>query len=103
MKLVYRQFYNKGKSWIEGRYGKPPRGQFQGDVIGLAVRRNKRMQHTWYMTADEAADFIRAISAALHHALVSEPWAQQPLKDKDGIKAKKVKNWKKRPVMRHGR
>jgi hypothetical protein len=73
MKLVYNQPYTKKrntKCW----YGKPPKGVFKYDVIKLELP-DKSCKHCGnfiFITPDEASDFIRALSAGLHHFLVDD-------------------------------
>lgn len=68
MKLIYYQPYTKKratKCW----YGTPPKGIFKNDVIKLQEPDGEQI----WVTPDEAADMIRALSAGLHHALVKHP------------------------------
>jgi len=65
MRKVYCQPY-KNKNHISCWYGKPPKGIFRGDVIKLHVS----MGDDLWMTPDEAATMIRALSAGLCHYLV---------------------------------
>jgi hypothetical protein len=68
MKRLFSQLYTKGKE-ITSWYGKPPKSQFRGDVIRFQLGRK---EWTFYITPDEAATIIRALSAGLAHYLVNE-------------------------------
>jgi hypothetical protein len=66
MKRVYCQPYTEGH--ISGYYGKAPKDVFKYDEIKLHLGNDcKECGSFIYMTADEAVDVIRALSAALHH------------------------------------
>lgn len=67
MRKVYCQPY-KGKKEISCWYGKPPKDIFQGDIICLQIPLGDKI----YLTPDEVATCIRALSAGLHHYLVKE-------------------------------
>lgn len=68
MKKVYCQPYTK-ENHISGYYGKPPKGHFKYDEIKLHVGNEhcKECGGNLYLTADEAVDIIRALSASIHH------------------------------------
>ncbi len=82
MKLIYNQPYTKHRA-ISCWYGKPPRTVFRHDVIKLRLPANQctKCGDYLYITPDEAADIIRALSAGLHHYLVDT--------NKEIIKAKR--------------
>jgi hypothetical protein len=65
MKKVYRRSY-LGNREISCWYGTPSRGQFEYDVIRLKLSKGDDV----WLTPDEAAAVIRALSAGLHHWLV---------------------------------
>jgi hypothetical protein len=72
MRKVYCQPY-LGKHHISSYYGKPPKGHFKYDQIKVYVGKGEngcKCGGYIYITPDEAADYIRAFSAALHHWLV---------------------------------
>lgn len=64
MREIFCQPYS-GKKKISCHYGKPPKDIFKYDVIKLNFGDNFD-----YMTPDEAATIIRALSAGLAHYLV---------------------------------
>ena len=73
MKKVYHQPYTKNRAtscW----YGKPEKGIFKYDIIKVKLPSNdcKKCGDYIYITPDEGADIIRAISAGLHHFLVND-------------------------------
>lgn len=77
MKLVYYQPYKKRRNtacW----YGEPPKNIFKHDTIKLKLPDNAII----YLTPDEATDFIRALSAGLHHFLVRDKSVQHIIKAK---------------------
>ena len=86
MKKVYHQPYTKKRS-ISCWYGKPPKGVFKHDTIKLKIPSGgcKICGDIIYITPDEAADFIRALSAGLHHFLVKDKSVEHIIKDKQGV------------------
>jgi hypothetical protein len=66
MKKVYCQPYTKGNSIQCWYYKKVPKGVFKYDQIRVRLNEPPDI----WITPDEAADLIRAISAGLHHWLV---------------------------------
>ena len=65
MRKVYWQPYTKRRE-ISAWIGTPPKGHFKYDLIKVRLSD----QGDIWVTPDEAADIIRALSAALHHWLV---------------------------------
>jgi hypothetical protein len=69
MKQVYCQPYTKGRH-ISAYIGKPAKGIFEHDQIKIHlgnVPKDCTCGGNIYITADECADYIRALSAGLHH------------------------------------
>lgn len=77
MKLVYVQDYEDGQS-IACWYGKPPKGQFIHDTIRLKLGSKDDI----YITPDEAATMIRALSSGLAHFLTSDKSVKHIIKAK---------------------
>lgn len=70
MKEVYCQPYSK-KKHISGYFGKPPKGVFKYDEIGVHLGNAcEKCGSNIYVTPDEAVALIRAISASLHFWVV---------------------------------
>jgi len=91
MKQVYNQPYTKKRAttcW----YGNPPKDVFKYDVIRIRVPSNmcKTCSDILYVTPDEAACLIRALSAGLHHFLVKDKNVNHIIKEKS--KAEKNKS-----------
>lgn len=84
MKLVYRQPYTKNR-YIACWYGKPPKGVFEHDTIKLKIPSSdcRECGDFIYITPDEAADFIRALSAGIHHFLVKDKSVKHIIKLKN--------------------
>ncbi|MBP9717445.1 MAG: hypothetical protein KBD44_01885 [Candidatus Pacebacteria bacterium] len=84
MKKVYCQPYTGGNH-ISGYYGKPPKNQFRLDEIKLhlgKIEKNCTCGGFVYMTADEAIDIIRALSAAVHHWYLKSNHGKKVIKEK---------------------
>jgi hypothetical protein len=77
MNKVYSQPYN-GKKEIACWYGVPPKGHFKYDVIRIELPVGDDI----WLTPDEAADLIRALSAGLHHWLVKSEITKRIIKAK---------------------
>lgn len=86
MKLIYSQPYSKNRKRLQTLcyYGKAPKGIFKWDVIKIRLPGDscKKCGSFIYITPDEAADFIRALSAGLHHFLTKHPIIHEIIKDK---------------------
>jgi hypothetical protein len=85
MKKVYNQPYKnrEGKYVISGYYGKAPKNEFKYDEIGIRIGKGcDKCGAMIYITPDEAADLIRAISASLHHWLVNSEMTKKIIKAK---------------------
>ena len=85
MKQVYCQPYkNKKENYhISGYYGKPPKDVFKYDCIKIHLGKDcPTCGGVIYITPDEAADYIRALSAALHHYLVKSEDTKHIIKAK---------------------
>ena len=86
MKKVYNQPYTKNRS-ITCWYGKPPKGVFKHDVIKIKLPAHDQVdgckcEDIIYVTPDEAADLIRALSAGIHHFLVKDESVQHIIRAK---------------------
>ena len=83
MKLVYSQPYTK-KRFTKCWYGIPPKDVFEYDVIKIQLPDNscKHCGGIIYITPDEATDFIRALSAGVHHFLVKDKSISHIIKKK---------------------
>lgn len=82
MKLIYNQPYIKNrntKCWY-GEPGKKVKKHCKYDIIKLQLPDDGGFI---YITPDEAADFIRAASAGLHHFLVKHPMVKKIIKAKN--------------------
>lgn len=83
MKLIYNQPYTSKRS-TKCWYGKPPKKVFKHDTIKIQIP-GQPCEHCGsfiFITPDEAADFIRALSAGLHHFLVKDKSVQHIIKAK---------------------
>lgn len=78
MRKIYHQPYTKKRATIAW-YGKPPKDVFEYDVIRVQLPDDKG---DMWMTPDEAADFIRAVSAGLHHFLCNDKSVKHIIKAK---------------------
>jgi hypothetical protein len=67
MDMVFNQQFEGGYE-ISCYYGTPPDDIFEGDVIRLCLAKGDDV----WVTPDEAATLIRALSAGLSHYLVEE-------------------------------
>lgn len=65
---IYCQPYTKRRE-ISAWYGKAYKGHFIYDQIRIKIPQGDDI----FITPDEAADLIRALSAALHHWFVKSP------------------------------